>query len=365
MKKILFSFIFTVMMSNLGFSQASSITDEAYRSKILQFSYNLNIVLLTDCPQDVSLNELKNKIINGEIELSNNAKSLIHNYAIPLINYAEDFKLQKNLNTENNSELYFLSSFSPSTNIIDGKIIEITTKLNPNEMWYCALKSFKTDESEMKALVTDNTDIHLISKAATSYLTKNAGNTGVWIMLSGFSNCLDEYNNKFTSDNLLTVDDIINVREEIATYQDQNNINSIEEIPEEELKTILTPLIINGRQLHTEIMESISKINAFQELQQEDKEKIANISDAQAVEISVVFASTNASNRIPWDTIFACGGTALGLGGIRQIYNLLIGAGVEALGLGSVLTAIGTVAVHYVGIFAVASFIYGFVDCLT
>jgi len=35
------------------------------------------------------------------------------------------------------------------------------------------------------------------------------------------------------------------------------------------------------------------------------------------------------------------------------------------LGYGTVLSAIATVASHYVGLFAIAAFIYEFVDCLT
>lgn len=374
MKKILFSLIVAMMMSNIGFGQESSISDDAYRSKIYQFSYHINTVLLTECPQGIDLNEFKRQIINGDVELSNTAKSSIHNYATPLIDYATDFKAQKNLSTNNSAELYFLSSFSPSTNIVDGKIIEITTKLDPNEMWYCALKSFKTDDNEMKALVSDNSDIQLLSKAATSFLTKYAGDTGVWIMISGFSNCLDEHNNKFSSDNLLSIDDIKAIKENIVNYEALNEINSIESIPENDLNNIMHPLIENGKILHTEIMESLSKMNAFRDLSNEEQEKMLNISDSQAAELSIVLATANsattdtetnnAENKIPWIAILTCGGAAFGLGSVRQLYNLLAGATIASLELGATLTIIGTIASHYLGIFGVACGVFAFVCCL-
>ena len=365
MKKILFGFIATVLMSNITFSQSTLMSDNEYRSIILNFSQNLNNVLLTECPQEIDLFQFKKKIISGEIQLSNTAKSSIYQHASLLITYARDFKDSKNLTSTNDAEIYILSSFAPSTTIINGKLIETSiTKLKAIEMWNCALSVFNTDNYELKALVSDNVDVSLISKATATYLTQYAGNTGVWIMISEFSNCLDEYNNKISSNNVLTLDDIKIVSDNIINYQLQNNISSIDLIPEADLKVVLTPLINNGKTLHTEMLISVSQINAFKSLTIEQQEEISNISDEQAVVISVIFASNNVENKIDWPTVFACGAVALGIEGAQQIYNLLIGAGIEALGLGTVLTAIGTVASHYIGIFAVAVFVYDFVSCL-
>ena len=190
MNKILYSLLALLLFSNVTFAQLMS--DEDHRIMMNTFAANVNTVLMTECPQGMSLDQFKKNIVTGVNALSNTAKSSINTYATPLMTYAQQFKTANNLSVDNTDQLYFLSSFAPSTVIQNGKLVESTTTpgLTATEMWTCAMSSFNTGDCNLSGLVSDTSDIQLLAKAATTLLTKQIGITGVWVMIGGFRDCM-------------------------------------------------------------------------------------------------------------------------------------------------------------------------------
>ena len=162
MKKILYSIFVLILCSNLTFGQTTPLmSDEAHRIMMNDYATNLNTILTAECPQGITIDQFKKKIVNGEITLSSTAQTSILTYAEPLKTYGVQFASTNNLTATTDAEKIFLSSFAPSTLIQNGKLLCADTLLGLTsyEMWACALNSFYTGQCGINAVVSDKNDI--------------------------------------------------------------------------------------------------------------------------------------------------------------------------------------------------------------
>ena len=194
MKKILYGIFALILCSNVTFGQVPLMSDEAHRIMMNDYATNLNTILTAECPQGITIDQFKKKIVNGELTLSSTAQTSILTYAEPLKTYGTQFATNNNLTAITDAEKIFLSSFAPSTLIQNGKLITITAIAGPTatEMWDCALASFNTSDCGISGLVSDKSDIMLLDKTVSAFLS----NQGVLIMLNGFNECRQYSTNK-------------------------------------------------------------------------------------------------------------------------------------------------------------------------
>ena len=193
MKKIVYIILALLLNSHITIGQTALMSDEDHRIMMNDYAVNLNTVLTAECPQGITIDQFKKKIVNGELILSSTAQTSILTYAEPLKTYGTQFAITKNLTATTDAEKIFLSSFAPSTTIdSEGNLVESTTVpgLTAIEMWSCALNSFNTGDCGMNGIISDKTDIKLLSKATTTILTQYAGNTGFLVMLNEFGECI-------------------------------------------------------------------------------------------------------------------------------------------------------------------------------
>jgi hypothetical protein len=194
MKKILYGIFALILCSNVTFGQVPLMSDEAHRIMMNDYAVNLNTILTTECPQGITIDQFKKKIVNGEITLSSPAQTSILTYAAPLITYGAQFATNNNLTVNSDAEKIFLSSFTPST-LIDnmGNLIEssTTSRLNSIDIWKCAIETCNTIECTPFGVVGgNNANITLLSKTVVTKLFQYTGVTGIELMVSGFSDCV-------------------------------------------------------------------------------------------------------------------------------------------------------------------------------
>ncbi|MGG7036434.1 MAG: hypothetical protein ACI7YS_14745 [Flavobacterium sp.] len=195
MKNILYGIVATLFMTTASFGQLMS--DEDHRTMINNFAGNVNTVLLTECPQGMDINQFKKKILTGEIQLSNTAKSSINSYGATVRTYGSQFASNKGITITTDAEKYILSSFAPSTAINGGFLVESTTAagLTAEEMWTCAILNLNNDEcgGTFGLIGGNKTEVKRLLTAVMNDLTIWAGNTGAAIMIGGFSECTGKY----------------------------------------------------------------------------------------------------------------------------------------------------------------------------
>jgi len=161
------------------------------------YAVNLNTVLTAECPQGITIDQFKKKIVSGELTLSSSAQATILAYAEPLKTYGTQFATVKNLTVITDAEKIFLSSFVPSTAInSSGNLIEGTTLdgLTALEMWTCAIETCTANGCSPFGVVGGNkTNIGHLTKTVTTILTSHASTIGVAILMNGFGDCLSTF----------------------------------------------------------------------------------------------------------------------------------------------------------------------------
>jgi putative chitinase len=231
------------------------MSDEAHRIMMNDYATNLNTILTAECPQGITIDQFKKKIVNGEITLSSTAQTSILTYAEPLKTYGVQFASTNNLTATNDSEKIFLSSFAPSTLIQNGKLLCADTllRLTSFEMWTCALDTFYTEQCGINAVVSDKNDIKILTKSAITMLTQHVGDIGVLIMLNGFSNCLDDHNNKINVKENITYTNLISntlIKQKFLEFgaDIQNNSNNELYIPKFGFSIVTDSIFYLGRE---------------------------------------------------------------------------------------------------------------------
>lgn len=197
MKKILYA-LFTLILSSTSFSQ-TLMSDGDHRIMMNDYATNLNNVLSANCPQGITIDQFKKKIVNGELALSNTAKTSILDYATSLKTYGGNFATSKGLTATTDAYKYFYASFAPSTLVQNNKLVEGNPNigLTGEDMWYCALENLNISDCGLNVFVGDKSNVNNFSNAAVTLLTNQIGDVGVLIMLNGLSECFYNYNNKY------------------------------------------------------------------------------------------------------------------------------------------------------------------------
>lgn len=197
MKKIIYSFFVFLLCSTVAMAQTALMSDEDHRIMMNNYAVNLNTVLTANCPQGITIDQFKKKIVNGELTLTSTAQASILTYAEPLKTYGTQFATTKNLIATTDAEKIFLSSFAPST-VIDenGNLVEndITGGISYLETWQCAVEVCSTVGCSPFGMVDSNSEsVNLLSKAVTATLTSNASTLGVAVMMGNLDNKISRY----------------------------------------------------------------------------------------------------------------------------------------------------------------------------
>lgn len=137
----------------------------------------------------------------------------------------------------------------------------------------------------------------------------------------------------------------------------------IHDLEEKEVKTILNPLLENGRVLHKEMIFFLERNNELEQLSNEERHSILNLTDEQLIELSFLTYNQHqytTTSNIDWPRVRGCASFALGIRGIKTLYT-------NTLALGTVETMVGALKLigkRYLGYIGIALMIYDFVDCL-
>ena len=194
MKKI-YSLFVLLLCSTIAMAQTALMSDEDHRIMMNDYAANLNTVLTANCPQGITIDQFKKKIVNGELTLSSTAQASILTYAEPLKTYGTQFATTKNLIATTDAEKIFLSSFAPSTGIdSNGNLVEsdLTGGMAADDMWQCALSSFNLIDCNLNAIVNDKTNIKSFLKAATTLLTQQIGTFCIPLIVNEYHFCVAE-----------------------------------------------------------------------------------------------------------------------------------------------------------------------------
>lgn len=164
------------------------------------------------------------------------------------------------------------------------------------------------------------------------------------------------------------------------TTSDANRIDIIEvpiedEIPittdEEEIRIILSPLIQNGRQIHSEIISKVQSSPEWLLLSDFERTAILNITDDQAGELSLIYSTVDLNEwqdmpievvRVSLDTIIGCLSAALGF---RDLYYLVVENPRALLNATGAVKILKHVGLRYLGYIGLAIAVYEFVDCVS
>lgn len=169
---------------------------------------------------------------------------------------------------------------------------------------------------------------------------------------------LRENNKELDLTNLVIKKEVMNnIVTEISLIK--ANINNVEE---EQVKSILNPLLENGKILHSEMLSFLERNGELQNLNSSEIEEITNLTDEQLIELSFITynQSRYATSSIDWPRVRSCASFALGIQGIKTLYT-------NTLALGTVETMVGALKLigkRYLGYIGIALMIYDFMDCI-
>jgi hypothetical protein len=132
------------------------------------------------------------------------------------------------------------------------------------------------------------------------------------------------------------------------------------------VKSIVTPLINNGKEIHNELLLKLQSSQEWNSLSNKEKETLINFNDVQLAELSLIFIELQNNITLreddDWAEVRSCLSGALGLG---ELYYLLVQnprALATARGGLSLLKHIGG---RYLGYIGLGLAIYDFVDCIS
>ncbi len=198
MKKLLYSLFSILLLTNISVSQTTPLmADGNYRIMMNDYTNNINTILQSECPEGLTIDQFKKKVVTGDLTLSSFAQTSITTYALPLKIYGQKFiAANPSLQSLNDSYTYFFASFVPSTRIDNkyypGNLLEsdATDSLKAIDMWNCAMQSFNVENCATQTVVQDTKNLNKLANYCVTKLTQISGVVGVEIMLSGFSGCV-------------------------------------------------------------------------------------------------------------------------------------------------------------------------------
>lgn len=157
-----------------------------------------------------------------------------------------------------------------------------------------------------------------------------------------------ELSSEITETTLLAVRDVVSLG-----YDSRGTLDEIE------CKTVITPLITDGKNIQNQILEQLSD-----SVSEEDIEFFQNLSDEELAALSFLVYTitpndTNVSSRgIDTNRLLHCASVAVGYDAIKK---LAVGEVVTAVTIRQALLAIGK---RYLGYIGFAIMIYEFVECV-
>lgn len=125
---------------------------------------------------------------------------------------------------------------------------------------------------------------------------------------------------------------------------------------EEQVAAILEPLVINGKELQTELLSIIENSNEWEQLPDEDKQNLLNLSNEQLADLSIIFCY-----GVNGGLIHDCVGVALGFAGLRGLLTGMVTGPTVSTALG-ILKWVGKRYLSYIGL---AWMIWDFMDCVS
>lgn len=126
------------------------------------------------------------------------------------------------------------------------------------------------------------------------------------------------------------------------------------------IKETLEPMILNGKEIHQEILNQVDLKDPRFELSQDDIDQITSMDDLELAQLSFVYSSANVSAEWDTDTVMNCLGAALG---ISEIYGLIQNTAQLATAQGAV-RVLKLLARRYIGWVGVAVAVYSFGNCM-
>lgn len=129
---------------------------------------------------------------------------------------------------------------------------------------------------------------------------------------------------------------------------------------ETQIKETLKPMILNGKDIHQEILNQVNLNDPKLDLTQDDITQIKNMDDKELAQLSFVYGTSHA--RVDWntDTVMNCLGAALG---IHEIYGLIQNTAQLATAQGAV-RVLKLLARRYIGWIGVGVAVYSFGNCM-
>ena len=159
---------------------------------------------------------------------------------------------------------------------------------------------------------------------------------------------------------ILAEEEFTNVMQSLEGIKDEIEDN------EEVVREILNPLLINGQQIHSEIIDFLERSGELENLTIEEQNEIIYLNDEQLVELSYIMYNqqqyASDANNIDWPRVFNCASAAIGISKIKELYTASF-----SLGGATIQTYTGALKVigkRYLGYVGLAIMIYEFTTCV-
>lgn len=159
---------------------------------------------------------------------------------------------------------------------------------------------------------------------------------------------------------ILAEEEFTNVMQSLEGIKDEIEDN------EEVVREILNPLLINGQQIHSEIIGFLERSGELENLTIEEQNEIIYLNDEQLVELSYIMYNqqqyASDANNIDWPRVFNCASAAIGISKIKELYTASF-----SLGGATIQTYTGALKVigkRYLGYVGLAIMIYEFTTCV-
>lgn len=196
MKKLIFGFIATIMITSLSFGQTSF---KDWSSMMKTYKSSVESVLSKECPKNMDIEKFRKSLILGENKLSSNGLAEISKLTLPLKNYGKEFATKNKLELTDEASLIFYSSFSPDLPIDDGgiNVVALGGGLTWADVGNCALAALGADALYSLAFSgASSWSIAALTTTFTGVAKRFLGPIGVSIAVVSFGLCLaDAYAN--------------------------------------------------------------------------------------------------------------------------------------------------------------------------
>lgn len=180
--------------------------------------------------------------------------------------------------------------------------------------------------------------------------------------------------NEISNLDVLNFSVVTSIYEELVNKYGESALSSGNIEQDEALLNILSPLINNGKSIHTNLLNHIKNDSEWQNFTSDEQNTIMNFNDRQYAMLAIIYATENAIHNGYFndnnntaqateivDHIVDCLGAALGL---TELYYLVVQnprALMTARGAAKILKHVG---LRYLGYIGLALAVYDFIDCI-